>query len=444
MEYKGANIRGSGLLDSDRHLWTLSKGGPQSLGLSCDADGLFLGPVALLQRRTSGGFVLRPQPELERILARGFGIGVPVQLDRLMPGLSVVASALNANDLCRARIAAVQLRVPDLPDAFARLDMQLEDVQLKLDRIGKTAAAGDWDPAEHPRTGTPPNPGWFAPTDGGGESAGAIRPTLVSDHPGSDGRLHLPPGDRNDEIGDLLEWIANAKPEDVAGINSEIDRLFYQVGDFQDGNALHHALATVLANPDEATRQQVLNDYEPITHRDNPGAGADLITDLATGALFGPALRPGEAAAGAADAATEEGTAASEEAASDVWKLGWAARGRQIEDALTADAPETRLPPHFPVIDQWADGVATSIKSIDLNAATYQDAGRLAYRISKLADFDGAAYGETVEVLGENIKTRVLNLAVPKGSVTSAQRSAIDAAIARAKEAGVTLKITPY
>lgn len=83
-----------------------------------------------------------------------------------------------------------------------------------------------------------------------------------------------------------------------------------------------------------------------------------------------------------------------------------------------------------------------------MNAATYQDAGRLAYRIndyiSKLADFDGAAYGETVEVLGENIKTRVLNLAVPKGSVTSAQRSAIDAAIARAKEAGVTLKITPY
>lgn len=286
------------MFDIDHHVWTLSKSGARSLGLTCDADGLFLGLTPLLQR-ADGIFAPRPPAELQRLLVRGFGI--PFQLDRLMHGLAAVASALNANNLCRARIAAVHLRLPDLPDVLARLDMELEDVELKLDRIAKTTAAGDWEPAKHPRTGTAPNPGWFAPTgNGGGESDTAIRPTLVSDHPGSDGRLHLPPGDRNDEIGDLLEWIANAKPEDAAGINSEIDRLFYQVGDFQDGNALHHALATVLANPDDATRQQVLNDYEPITHRDNPGAGADLITDLATGALFGPALRPGEAAAGAA------------------------------------------------------------------------------------------------------------------------------------------------
>jgi hypothetical protein len=28
--------------------------------------------------------------------------------------------------------------------------------------------AKDWDEAEHPRTGTPPNPGWFAPKDDSG------------------------------------------------------------------------------------------------------------------------------------------------------------------------------------------------------------------------------------------------------------------------------------
>ena len=184
-----------------------------------------------------------------------------------MGGLSAVASALNAGDLCRARIAAVHLRIPDLPDAFSRLDMQVEDVALKLDRIAKTTAAGDWnpsgggwDPDKHPRAGTGPNPGWFAPM---GRDDNSISPTLVPDKPAADGKLHLPPGERNDEIGDLVEWIANAKREDIQGINSEIDRLFYQVGDFQDGNALHHALATVLAHPDDTTRQQILNDYEP-------------------------------------------------------------------------------------------------------------------------------------------------------------------------------------
>jgi hypothetical protein len=282
----------------------------------------------------------------------------------------------------------------------------------------------------------------FAPTDGGGESAGAIRPSLVSDHPGSDGRLHLPPGERNDEIGDLLEWIANAKPEDVAGINSEIDRLFYQVGDFQDGNALHHALATVLANPDDATRQQVLDDYEPITHRDNPGAGADLTTDLATGALFGPALKPGaEATAGTAEAATEDGAAASEEA-SQLWQLGWGARGLAIHDAMGGN-----LPWWFKGIDDFTNGVATSFKTIDLIAATYQDASRLGYRINdyvnKLANFAGAQY-EKWEVNSNDITNRVLKLVVPKGSMNDVQRQAIDAAAERAKSSGVTLITAPF
>lgn len=432
------------MLGPNDYIWRLckAKGG---LGLTCAEDGLFLGHSPLLERK-GDRLVPRSQAELEQLLARGFGF--EVSLDRVMGGLDTVASALNAGELCRARIAAVHLRIPDLPDAFAQLDMQIEDVRFKLDRIAKAAAGGDWDPDKHPRTGTAPNPGWFAPTDGGDRDDG-IRPTLVSDSPSEDGKFHLPPGERNDEIGDLLEWIANAKPEDVQGINSEIDRIFYRAGDFQDGNALHHALATVLAQPDDTTRQQVLDDYEPITHRDDPGAGAELVTDLATDALFGPALKPGaEAAATAEEAAGAEGAAATAEAASEVWKLGWAARGNKIEEALTADAPETRLPPNFPVIDQWDNGVATSIKSIDLNAATYQDAGRLGYRINnyiaKLADFDGATYGETANVQGDDIVSRVLNLVVPKGSMTSVQKSALDAAVDRAKKVGVSLKITPF
>ncbi len=66
-------------------------------------------------------------------MSRGFGF--PVSLDRVVGGLAAVASALNEGNLCGARIAAVQLRIPDLSDAFAHLDMQLEDIARKLHRI---------------------------------------------------------------------------------------------------------------------------------------------------------------------------------------------------------------------------------------------------------------------------------------------------------------------
>ncbi len=374
-----------------------------------------------------------------------------------MGGLSTVASALNAGDLCRARIAAVHLRIPDLPDAFARLAMQHEDVALKLDRIAKTTAAGNWNPAgdggwdpdKHPRAGTGPNPGWFASTSGEDSN---ITPTLVSVKPSDDGRFQLPPGERNDEIGDLLEWIANAKREDAQAINAEIDRLFSQLGDFQDAAALHSALGTVLSHPDDATRQRVLDAYEAITHRDDPSKGAELITDLVTNALFGPAFRfvkPGtEAATVAEETATAEGTAATEEAASHFWNLGWAARGQKIEEAITSKMLGVRTGPSYPVVDfMEEDGTITSIKSIDLNGATYQDAGRLTYRINdyvrKLADFNGATYGKT-EITEENITSKVLNIAVPKGSMTAVQKGAIDSTVTRAKAIGITLKITPF
>ncbi len=82
-----------------------------------------------------------------------------------MPRLGTVASALNANDPCLACIAAVHLRLPDLADRTARDDMEAEDCLIK---------SGDWNPTLHPRTGTPPNPGWFAPTGGSGNESSPI------------------------------------------------------------------------------------------------------------------------------------------------------------------------------------------------------------------------------------------------------------------------------
>jgi hypothetical protein len=155
------------------HFWSLSGGGDRSLGLSCTEDGLFLGRTPLIERREKG-WVVRPRADLERLLGRAFGNGI--SLDRLMPGFRVVASALDEKNLCLAQIAAVQLRVPDLPDLLARRGMETEDVLIKRAQEGDRLARGGWDPAEHPRAGVPPNPGWFAPLDG----AGAGPPTQVA------------------------------------------------------------------------------------------------------------------------------------------------------------------------------------------------------------------------------------------------------------------------
>jgi hypothetical protein len=197
------------MLDDVRHVWTLGDGGDECLGLTCNEDGLRLGRTPLLEKR-NGALEPRAQVDIERILACAFGAAL--SLDNAMRGLHAVATALNTKDLCRARIAAVQLRIPDLPDVYARLEMELEDIVVRLAANAKALAAGDWDPDKHPRAGTAPNPGWFAPTGGGGEN---LNPILVSDDDTDSTRLHLPPGERNDEIGDLLEWIANAKPEDA-------------------------------------------------------------------------------------------------------------------------------------------------------------------------------------------------------------------------------------
>ncbi|HZU88143.1 MAG TPA: hypothetical protein VE993_02690 [Stellaceae bacterium] len=141
--------------------WRLSEG--DGLGLSCRTDGLFLGGPALLDRHDRG-WAVRPLPEIERLLRRAYGDAVGA--GRLMPGLAVVAAALNENNLCLAQIAALHLQLPDLPDALARRGMEGEDLLIGRERAADGLARTGWDPAKHPRAGTPPNPGWFAPTGG--------------------------------------------------------------------------------------------------------------------------------------------------------------------------------------------------------------------------------------------------------------------------------------
>jgi hypothetical protein len=101
------------------HMWRLSEAAPDNLGLACTDEGLLLGGTSLIEQR-EGRFVVRDRDEIERLLRCGHRyIG---EADRLMPGLAAVARALNAGDQCLAHIAAVHLKLPDLPNRAARGD----------------------------------------------------------------------------------------------------------------------------------------------------------------------------------------------------------------------------------------------------------------------------------------------------------------------------------
>lgn len=147
------------------HVWRLSEGGGNNLGPAVTSEGLFLGRTPLIERR-DGRFVVRDWHDLERLLKRAYQ-SAPIA-NRLRPGLATAAAALNANDPCLARIAAVHLKIPDLTDRTARDGVEAEDLLIKY---AHGEGGGYWNPALHPRTGAPPNPGWFAPTAGSSKSS---------------------------------------------------------------------------------------------------------------------------------------------------------------------------------------------------------------------------------------------------------------------------------
>lgn len=214
------------------HMWRLREADDENLGLAFSDHGLLIGRTSLIEKH-DGQFVVRHQHDIERLLSSAYRF--EVRADGLMSGLATVARALNANDQCLARIAAVHLRVPDIADRAARDAMEAMDVFIKYARY-EGGGDSDWNPALHPRAGTPPNPGWFAPTGGSADEPLPVR-TAQNDNPAqrSDAstktnddwvRLPSPPHTRIDELADLLEWIANAKPEDEATIRAEINRYY--------------------------------------------------------------------------------------------------------------------------------------------------------------------------------------------------------------------------
>jgi hypothetical protein len=396
-------------------IWRLSETSDHNnLGLACTDQGLLLGGTPLIERR-DGRFVVRERDAIERLLSHAYRTSFSAR--RIMPGLATVAAALNADDQGLARIAAVHLRLPDLPGRAARDGMEAMDVLLKYAR---DESGGDtWNPALHPRTGTPPNPGWFAPTDGGGSTSTRTAqnddPTHRSDAAASADRnwVRLRAGPKRiDELADFAEWFANTTTEDENAIRAEIKRYYADVGWDAAAHDLNAKLS-VLLRPGVTgeMRQRVLDSIDLYTRVDPAEyVGTRDFLDAAVLAGAGLLGTPGEAGVLGAPAGP-----------SPVWKLGWGLRGKTINELFG----DPTFPSNYPVIDKIPNGVATSVKSVDLNAATYQNEASLAYRLNKFVEdvreFDGADWG-TKNIRDTDIDSRAVQVIVPSGSITKDQQ----------------------
>jgi hypothetical protein len=98
-------------------------------------------------------------------------------------------------------------------------------------------------------------------------------------------------------------------------------------------------------------------------------------------------------------------------------------------------------------IDDFVDDIAISNKSVDLNAATYQDFRRLLSRVSrdleKLEAYGGTEWGGDM-IPETQIAGRAFRLIIPEGSMTPVQREAIKAATRIARSKNIRLIVTEF
>jgi len=403
------------------------------LGLDCTEDGLSLADVPLM-RRTVQGFVPRDALEIRWLLERAYGS--PLDADRIIKGIETVAHALNEAQLGQAAIRALLLDLHELDWTSAARLARADDALAKFDpdepRDERERWASEGDVPRSGPHGLPPNLGrpLLRLITARSDDASGATPVQPTDDPQAalDAQpwVSLPDDNRLDELGDLLEWAANATPEEAPRIRAAIKQTYYDVGDVRGGDALNRALSDGLEASSPTEREDILRTYEPYT-REDPRAVAAFGRDLVSTILLSPSMPvpPIEAPEPSA-----------------FWNLSSVERGKRIHQALGEN-----LRPNYPTIDHFLQGWATSIKSIDLNAISYQNDLLLLRRINryvdKLATFPRKTPG-TGDITSDAIDGRHLELVVPLGSGNAAQLRAMAAAAQRASARGVNLSVTHF
>ena len=116
-------------------IWRLSENAADNLGLAFTDDGLLLGRTPLVERR-DGRFVVRERSEIARLIKYSFPNGVAI--DRLLPGLAAVASALNAK-----RHASGEIDVIKAQDIAQFPDNNLAESIQRVPGVSITRVAGE-------------------------------------------------------------------------------------------------------------------------------------------------------------------------------------------------------------------------------------------------------------------------------------------------------------
>ncbi|NBE84082.1 RHS repeat-associated core domain-containing protein [Micromonospora rubida] len=172
------------------------------------------------------------------------------------------------------------------------------------------------------------------------------------------------------------------------------------------------------------------------------GIGAGLAALTGRKYSMGDALK--DFAIGGALGAVSGGLGAYLKAGSSVWKLNQFERGLAIEAKLGGNLPRS-----FPTIDRFANGTATSIKSVDLTAKSYQTAGQLTSRLQGYVD-KAAGFAKSnpvtwdgVTIRPGQVAARELEIAVQRGAATSAQQNALNQIVQYGAQKGVTVRIIP-
>jgi filamentous hemagglutinin len=124
-----------------------------------------------------------------------------------------------------------------------------------------------------------------------------------------------------------------------------------------------------------------------------------------------------------------------------VWLLDPFERGVQLENWAGRN-----LPQNFPDIDRFENGVATSIKSLNLAADTYQKIAPLSNVIKQyiddVAQFNGAKFGGVI-IRSSEIAGRALELIVPERALRW-QQVILDGMVDYGKTKDVTVSIISH
>jgi hypothetical protein len=117
--------------------------------VSCGTGGASVGPVSLLERTSRGLWQPRSVNILNSDLSRHYGF--PVDMSLKIDGIATVANALNEGNIVKATIAAVHLRLPDLPSWFSEAQETGPAADLLCRLFESGILSKTWDPEKHPR-----------------------------------------------------------------------------------------------------------------------------------------------------------------------------------------------------------------------------------------------------------------------------------------------------